>query len=87
MKKKTILKKVPLISIMFGVVILLIGFYYEGVKAGIPYQDPTPELTQKYLNNIYTGHTLYKIGFIMISIGCLLFMIQRIINKFSKGSN
>ena len=27
---------------------ILLGFIYDLIFAGIPYQDPTPEMTQKY---------------------------------------
>jgi uncharacterized membrane protein len=78
MKLNSIYKRISTISIIIGVLLLLIGFYYEAGKAGIPYQDPTPELMEKYKNYSDIGHTFYKVGLSIISIGCLLLIIQRV---------
>jgi flagellar biogenesis protein FliO len=86
MKKNSAIQKIPQILISLGIIILIIGLYYEWVKAGIPYQDPTPELTQRYLNYLYIGYLLYKIGFIIEIIGFVIFIMQKIFKKVSKAS-
>ena len=39
---------IPFFLILLGVSIFCCGFMYDAVFAGIPYQDPTPELVAKY---------------------------------------
>ncbi len=38
----------PLIVIILGLTIIFIGFVYDVLFAGIPYQDPTPVLAARY---------------------------------------
>jgi Na+/melibiose symporter-like transporter len=42
----------PFAWIAFGLAVVVAGFCYAVVFAGIPYQDPTPELTARY--NLHT---------------------------------
>lgn len=49
--------------LLAGAILLLIGFYYWVVKAGIPYQDPPPELQIRYAVNETIGKTLLADGF------------------------
>jgi hypothetical protein len=39
---------VPGVLVATGVLIIIVGFAYDVVYAGIPYQDPTPEMTARY---------------------------------------
>lgn len=65
--------------IILGVVLVMLGFVYEGIFAGIPYQDPTPELSQKYMYYVNIGQLFYKIGFPVLAAGLLIILIQKII--------
>jgi hypothetical protein len=38
----------PFILIVLGIIIVLAGFVYDVLFAGIPYQDPTPALAASY---------------------------------------
>lgn len=38
----------PFILITLGVIVILAGFTYNILYAGIPYQDPTPALEENY---------------------------------------
>ena len=58
-----------------GVVILLISAYYLVIKAGIPYQDPPPDLQIKYAVNAGVGEELFKNG----SIGFVIGLAGRIV--------
>ena len=55
--------------ILAGLIILLIGLYYWIVKAGIPYQDPTPEMQLRYEIDMRIGDELIKDGCITALIG------------------
>ena len=83
-KKIRLLKTVSLAFILAGVIILLIGVYYLVVKAGIPYQNPPPELQIKYAVNMGIGDELFKDGLIVTALGLLGQILSRFIGR--KGS-
>lgn len=86
MKVKAIIQKIPLMLVLLGIIILFIGLYYVIIKAGIPYQDPTPELLQKYNNYTHTGHVFIKISMAMELISGLYILARkcskRIVNRW-----
>lgn len=41
-------RRLPLLLIVLGILFLISGFGYDVVFAGIPYQDPTPEMSARY---------------------------------------
>ena len=84
-KKIRLLKTVSLAFILAGVIILLIGVYYLVVKAGIPYQNPPPELQIKYAVNMGIGDELFKDGLIVTALGLLGRILSRLLGK-RKGS-
>lgn len=52
-----------------GIMILLIGLYYQIVKAGLPYQDPPLELQIQYAVNMGIGDLLVGKGFLIALLG------------------
>ena len=80
-KKNQFLKNLSLAFLLAGVIILLIAAYYSIVKAGIPYQDPPPELQIQYAVNAGIGDELFKTGLIVAALGILGRMISRILDK------
>ena len=38
----------PFLLIILGIMLIFIGFAYDVLFAGIPYQDPTPALQARY---------------------------------------
>ena len=56
---------------VIGFVIALTGFVYDVMFAGIPYQDPTPELQAGYNFHSSVAGMLYKTGGIVLLIGLL----------------
>ncbi len=57
-----VLKRLFTSIILAGILVLSAGLYYLVIKAGIPYQDPTPELQLQYSINMGIGDVLTKIG-------------------------
>lgn len=53
------------IVIVAGVIMLFAGLYFWLIKAGIPYQDPTPEMQMQYAKNLHTGEILIAAGFLV----------------------
>ena len=76
MDKKRKIIIISLISLFFiGSILILIGFYYWVVKAGIPYQDPTPEMLYRYYQDMRIGDITLLVGFGMIMVDILLSII------------
>ncbi len=56
------LKRLFTSILLAGILVLGIGLYYLVIKAGIPFQDPTPEMQLQYSINMGVGDALMKIG-------------------------
>jgi len=67
-------------GLLFGGILLIAGLYYTCVKAGIPYQDPTPEMTAQYERNEGIGIALSLVGS-GIELLCLIIVIVYIVRK------
>ena len=71
-------KRIGWIVLLLGCVLLIMGFIFEMILAGIPYQDPTPALTQKYLNYVLVAYTLYKAGIPIASLGLIIIIVLKL---------
>jgi hypothetical protein len=80
---RMIKKMLGLFIVIFGAVLIVLGFIFEGILAGIPYQDPPPEILHKYMVYVNIGQTFYKLGFPLLLAGLLIILVQKII-KFIK---
>lgn len=89
MKKKVlnIILILIIALIIAGIIILTIGLYYSVFKAGIPYQDPTPELQIQYEINYNIGNIMTKAGFLTTvcsgSLCAVLLVIKYFLRKES----
>ena len=52
-----------------GILIVMSGFVYDVVFAGIPYQDPTPELQAQYDLHSAVAESLYTTGGVVFLLG------------------
>ena len=66
--------------LILGVLLIISGFIYDVFLAGIPYQDPTLEMTQKYNFHRSMANTIELIGLAGVIIG----IIGSILKKLSK---
>lgn len=69
-RMKRIIKTIGLPTL--GVFIVLNGFVYDVLFAGIPYQDPTAELQARYDLHAGVANVFYKTGGIVLLIGLLV---------------
>jgi hypothetical protein len=53
----------PLFLIAAGLLVVFIGFLYDVEFAGIPYQDPTPEMTARYNHYAHIASLIRWFGF------------------------
>lgn len=56
---------------LLGFSMILIGFVYDALFAGIPYQDPTPELLAQWEYQRSVAGLFYKTGGIVLLMGVL----------------
>ena len=73
-------KKVPFWGIISGILIIIIGFIYDLIFAGIPYQDPTPAMTQKYNFHSSVAEIIELIGLSIMMIS----IVGTVLRKFSR---
>ena len=57
---------------VLGLLIVLAGFAYDVLFAGIPYQDPTPELQARYDFHSSIAGLIYKTGGIVLLVGIVV---------------
>jgi hypothetical protein len=54
-----------------GFALILCGFFYDGLFAGIPYQDPTPELQERWEYYKSVASVFYKTGGMVLLLGSM----------------
>lgn len=72
----------PALLIATGLLLLVAGFIYDVMFAGIPYQDPTPEMTANYNRQAGIAATIRWWGIGTLVFGVLLSIIRTIIRRF-----
>ena len=78
----------PLLLIVAGSLLMAGGFVYDVMFAGIPYQDPTPEMSARYALNARSASITLGIGvgvFVAGSIAGIIRMFMRRIQRSSEG--
>jgi hypothetical protein len=71
----------PLILILLGITLIFLGFVYDVLFAGIPYQDPTPALTTRYDFHSRIASIIRWSGVGICVIGGLVGLIRRLRRK------
>jgi hypothetical protein len=68
----------PFLLPTLGIAIFAIGFIYDVEFAGIPYQDPTPEMQEHYNHEAHIASVIRFIGSFIFVFG-LLYLLGRLI--------
>jgi hypothetical protein len=55
--------------IFSSIVVIICGLFYDLFFAGIPYQDPTPEMSARYAFHSAIAAAIYTIGFGGLLVG------------------
>jgi len=79
MRKKRLL---ALLLIASGLCLLVGGFIYEVMFAGIPYQDPTPEMEANYAHHSAVASSIYWASLGCMLSGCVLVVIRRVTQRW-----
>jgi hypothetical protein len=69
------------ILIGFGIMVMFVGFMYDVLFAGIPYQDPTPELVARYSFHSQVASIIRWMGACTCLIGCGVMIMLGVIGK------
>ena len=66
---------------VIGLLVVLIGFVYDVLFAGIPYPDPTPELQSKWEYHKVVAGNIYMSGGVTFLLGILVIPLIRTITR------
>lgn len=75
------MKKMCITVIVMGIVLLLAGMYFSVMKAGIPYQDPTPEMAEQYARDEWIGRVSFCCGLVASLIGVTGVIITAVLKR------
>jgi ABC-type antimicrobial peptide transport system permease subunit len=67
-----------------GLIVILFGFVYGLIFAGIGYQDPTPEMSANYAFHFSVSSIILVIGFGSMFLGIVCAVANFIFKKLSK---
>ena len=73
--------------IMIGIMIFVIGFYFMFLKAGLPYPDPTPDMTRKWMFYYNLGKVTIPFGAVLMIIGVVVKIFIKICIRFKERNN
>jgi len=66
---KRVLTRLSPAMVLAGGILVLIGVYFLVCKAGLPYQDPTPEMTIRYSAYWMAGTITFEWGAALAVLG------------------
>jgi hypothetical protein len=72
----------PLIIVAAGLFLILGGFIYDVMFAGIPYQNPTREMLARYNHHLRIASTFQGFGFGIFLFGLLASIIRGAVRRF-----
>lgn len=73
MKKQT-LKNFRNVALLGGLALVVGGFFYDVLLAGIPYQDPTPAMQKRYDFHSGVASCIEMAGAVMMICGCVIWI-------------
>lgn len=76
----------PLLLIVGGVLVVVGGFTYDVLFAGIPYQDPTPEMAARYAHHAHIASAIRWCGVAVLLSGALAGVVRRVMRRPAVGS-
>jgi hypothetical protein len=68
-----------------GLLLLAGGFVYDVIYAGIPYQDPTPEMSARYAFHARVASIIYLTGAGVLVVGSVAGIIRMFIRRRRSG--
>ena len=80
------MNRIAKIALVGGLVTILIGFLYDTLFAGIPYQDPTPALQQRYDFHRSVAIALEGAGMLMVLWSGVLWLGRQLCRAMSRSA-
>ncbi len=68
--------------LLAGISLMVAGFLYDVVFAGIPFQDPTLELAARYRFHSFIAFALRWTGLALFLLGGLMWISRTLIRRF-----
>jgi hypothetical protein len=68
----------PVAAIAIGSIVIWTGVLYDVEFAGIPYQDPTPEMESRYRYHSNVASTIQSTGTILLILGMFALLVVAI---------
>lgn len=68
-------RRLPIVLLALGLLVAVAGFAYDLVFAGIPYQDPTPEMAARYRFHSRIASMMERSGAAVFLFGVLSFPV------------
>ena len=62
--------------LLLGIMIIFLGFVYDVMFAGIPYQDPTPAMVATYNYHATIASTIRRVGTGISLLGIVIIVIR-----------
>lgn len=84
MTKRRWVKWLPGMILLLGVVVFLAGFVYDVLFAGIPYQDPTPELAARYAFHSGVAEAIRGVGGVFLGVGLFSLLARLILSRVKR---
>lgn len=73
----------PLLLLGLGVFLIAGGFAYDVLFAGIPYQDPTPEMSARYAHHAHVASTIEIVGGSAFLLGTVFGLMQLALHRIA----
>jgi hypothetical protein len=75
----------PRLLVSIGFLLLLSGFIYDMMFAGIPCQDPTPEMSARFNRNKHIGEVICSVGLTFFLIGSFVVIALFVVRLCRRG--
>lgn len=69
--------RAPLALSVAGILLIVVGFIYDVIFAGIPYQDPTPAMTASYERHALVASVIRYTGLAALVVGIISALVRR----------
>lgn len=74
----------PLILVAVGTGLVLAGLVYDVMFAGIPYQDPMPEISESYARHSHIASLIRWLGAAVLNAGMLAAFVRLAVRRFRR---
>jgi threonine/homoserine/homoserine lactone efflux protein len=75
----------PVAFVILGFLLVLAGFIYDVMFAGIPYPDPTPALADSYARRSQIASGIRWVGAVLFLVGVVDALIRFAVARIRRG--